>query len=373
MNYQNDYNKVLEHYKYVGVNTLVASKNQILATSNNGVMSLETNVPLNNDAIFRIASISKVIVAIGAMTLYDQGKLDINKDISEYLGYVVRNPHYPTVPITVKMLMTQTSSISDGADDLKGYDGVNGPHTDISLQDLLTNPDYPYYLDKTFSKNCPGDHWEYSNFGCGILACIIEKISGMYFSDYIRQAILLPLNIDGSFRVSDIVNKDLVVSLYDYKNEFVLLRSKDRFLKGEFPRYELGNNFRMPAGGLFISTINLAKIMQMMMNKGIYQGVRILKSTTVELMEQTHWQGESNDPMYKKKGLQMIILDQFTKDPLKGHFGGAYGLKSFMLYNNEIGMIFMCNGADYQTRDDQESNFLHETIKFIANEFNQKD
>lgn len=373
MNYQSDYCKLLENYKYVGVNTLVANKNKIIMTTNNGVMSLETKVSLDNDCIFRIASISKVIVAIGAMTLYDQGKLDINEDISKYLGYMVRNPRYPMIPITIKMLMTQTSSISDGADDEKGYDGVNGPHTNISLEDLLTNPHYPYYLDKTFNNYCPGEHWEYSNFGCGILACIIEKISGMYFSDYLRKAVLLPLGIDGSFRISDIVNKDKVVSLYDYQNDFVLLRTKDRFLQGEFPRYELGNNFRMPAGGLFISTIDLAKIMQMMMNKGIYLGTRILKSSTVELMEQVHWQGESDDSMYKKKGLQMIILDQFTKAPLKGHFGSAYGLRSFMLYNNEIGMIFMCNGADYQTDGDHTSALLNDTIKFIVNEYEKKD
>ena len=136
------------------------------------------------------------------------------EDISKYLGYKVRNPHFPDVAITIEMVMTQTSSISDGNHEKLGYDGINGASVDVPLEDLLTKPESEYYLDRTFRDVMPGTHWEYSNFGCGILACIIEHVSGVYFSDYIREHILLPLNIDGSFKVSDIVKKDKVATLY---------------------------------------------------------------------------------------------------------------------------------------------------------------
>ncbi len=368
MNYQKEIEKIFENYKYVGINTLLI-KNGHKYTSTNGMKDLEKQEELNINTIFRIASISKVIIALGIMKLHEENKLNVLDDISKYLGYTVRNPHFPNTPITIEMVMTQTSSISDGADNVKGYDGVNGPKIYIKLQDLLTNPNSEYYLDRTFSHHMPGSHWEYSNFGCGILACIIEKVSGMYFSDYIRQEILLPLCIDGSYRISDIINKDRVASLYgvDEEGNFVLQRNLDQFLKYEYPKYELGDNYRMPAGGLFISILDLSKIMQLLMNKGTYQNIRIFKTETIEFMMEVHWSGESEDLTYRKKGLQLLILDSYGQT-LYGHFGSAYGLRSYMLFNDNIGMISLCNGAVFgSTAGRGISNMQHDTINFMLN------
>ncbi|MGM9899004.1 MAG: serine hydrolase domain-containing protein [Bacilli bacterium] len=368
MSYQTEISKVIKRYKYVGMNSLLIKNNQYY-TSSNGFMDLETKQPVELDTIFRIASISKVIVALGIMKLYEAHQLDVKDDISKYLGYMVRNPHYPNVPITIEMLMTQTSSISDGADDTKGYDGVNGPKIYIKLQDLLTNPSCKYYLERTFSNHLPGTHWEYSNFGCGILACIIEKVSGMYFSDYIRKEILLPLDIDGSYRISDIINKNKVATLYgvNSQKEFVMERNLDLFLQYEYPKYELGDNFRMPAGGLFISITDLCKIMELLMHKGIYKNIRLFKEETITYMMDVHWSGDSDDPTYRKKGLQLLILDSYGQT-LYGHFGSAYGLKSFMLFNDHIGIISLCNGAIYGSEEKRGiTDFQHDLITFMLN------
>lgn len=366
MNYQEKLKLVLEKYQYVGINTFVINHNNIY-TSSFGIEDIQTKKILTENTIFRIASISKVIVALGIMKLYEEKKIFITDDISKYLGYTVRNPHFPTTPITIEMIMTQTSSISDGGDQQLGYDGVNGPKIDISLRELLTNKDYQYYLDKTFSRYMPGTHFEYSNFGCGILACIIEKVSGMYFSDFIRKKILLPLEIDGSFRISDIIHQENVASLYDYtEKEFVLDRSLELFKKYEYPKYELGNNFRMAAGGLFISIKDLSKIMIMIMNKGTINKIQIFNKDTIEYMMEVHWQGESDDPSYYKKGLQLHILEIFGQT-LYGHFGSAYGLKSFMFFNNEMGIIFMCNGGNFKYLDNGITDIQNDVIKFMLN------
>ena len=348
MNYKKEYESIMSKYNYVGYATMVMDGNNIY-TSCNGYSDLDKGIKVDENTIFRIASISKVVVALGIMKLYEEKKVDIKEDISKYLGYMVRNPHFPDVKITLEMLMTQTSSISDGADDVKGYDGVNGPKIDIRLEDLLTNPNFEYYLEKTFNNVIPGSHFEYSNFGCGILACIIEKVSGMYFSDYIRKHILLPLGIDGSYRISDIVHKERVATLYDYdeKNDkFILSRNLDLFLKYEYPKYNLGDNFRMPAGGLFISLNDLSKIMKMMMDYGVYNNKRIFEPSTIMFMKEVHWQGVSDDPQYQKKGLQLLILEGYG-ETLYGHFGNAYGLRSYMLFGKTCGYIFLCNGANF--------------------------
>ena len=102
------------------------------------------------------------------------------------------------------------------------------------------------------------------------------------------------------------------------------------------------------------------------MNKGIYNGVRILNSKTVEEMEKVQWEGITTDPTYKKKGLQMIIMDEFTKNPLHGHFGNAYGLRSFMLYNENGGISFLCNGADFITNEEHMTIEQEKIIKHLV-------
>ena len=89
--------------------------------------------------------------------------------------------------------------------------------------------------------------------------------------------------------------------------------------------------------------------------------IRILNEETVIEIEKVQWEGTATDPTYKKKGLQMIIMDEFTKSPLHGHFGNAYGLRSFMLYNENGGIIFLCNGANFIT-DEEHMTIVQKQI-----------
>lgn len=362
--------KILDEFNYVGISLLHATKDKIDYLVTSGYQDLENKTLITDDTIFRIASISKVVIAIALMQLVEQNKINIYDDISNYLGFKLRNPNYPNDIITIEQVMTQTSSISDSGSNDLGYDGVNGPTMFVDLEKLLTDSKYQYYTNLTFLNKHPGEYWNYSNFGCGILACIIEKVSGMMYNDYIRQNILLPLEIDGSYRVCDIIHQDDIASLYEfYDNKFNKIRDQKIFNEIMFPIYPLGNNFRGPAGGLFISVKDLAKIMQMMMNKGIYNGVRILKEETVNEMEKVHWQGLSYDPNYRAKGLQLNLLDYASKKTLKGHTGGAYGLRSFMFYNDNDGYILMCNGADYKQVEDHMTRLQEKLLTYLVNKF----
>ena len=364
--------KIIKKYNYIGVSVLHAKKDGADLYMHDGLLDKETKEPITDGTIFRIASISKVIVALGIMKLYEQGKVKIDEDISNYLGYTVRNPLYPNEIITLEQLMTQTSSINDNGTDGHGYDGVNGPTYEISLKRMLTDPTYEHYCPETFSKYHPWQEWRYSNFGCGILACIIESVTGRYFTDFIREELLLPLGLDASFRAGDIVHYDDIASLYEYdpnKKDFIKERDKELFIRYMFPKYPLGNNFRGPAGGLFINPMDLSKIMRMMMNKGIVDGVRLFKEETINFMEQIHWKGYSYDPNYKAKGLQLCLMDGISKKTLKGHTGYAYGLRSFMFYNDTDGYIFMCNGADYGSFMDHMSRFQEEVLTYLVRKY----
>ena len=371
ISYLKGYNEFIKQFEMVGSNVVYLSHNNHFEQVSTGFSSLENNILTNSNSIYRIASISKVIVAIGVLKLVDEKMLDLDEDISNYLGFDIRNPYHPEDIITIRHLMTQTSSISDEGGFIdgiyKGYDGANSTDDFIKIFDLL-NPNSKHYY-KTFTKSKPGEDFLYSNFGCGILACIIEKVTGIYFPKYIKDVLLKPLGIYSGFRLEDLKYPENLVSHYLYENgKFVLYRDYDSFKKVQCLKYPLGENYRGVAGGLYISAYDLSKIMKMLMNKGLFENTRILKEETVVEMEKVQWRGMPLDPTYKQKGLQMIIMDEFTNKPLKGHFGNAYGLRSFMLYNELGGIIFLCNGANFITDEEHMTTLQRKIIEFLVKE-----
>lgn len=354
--------------KLVGAVGLVVSDNQIKEQLAYGRRSLEDDLPISIDTVFRIASISKIIVALGIMKLVEAGRLDINTDVSEYLGFRLRNPYHPEVPITLTMIMTQTSSITDGFDDENielGYNGVNGRYQYVSLEELLI-PGGKYYIEETFDMEIPGSNFIYANFNSGIMACIIERVTGKYFVDYIREEILLPLGLDASFDIKDIKTNNIASLYINEAGELGLVRDYQLFMKKRYEKYQLGNNFRGPAGGLFISPRDLSVIMRMLMN----QGAPIFKSETIMLMLSKHWEGTPKyESYYRAKGLQVLLLDYYDDKLLKGHFGDAYGLRSLILFNEakQIGFIYMTNGGYYKRNPIGIDNVQDALIKaFLA-------
>ena len=367
--YLTEYNEFIKQFEMVGSNVLFLRKDGYLETVSTGYANLEKKTLSNPNSIYRIASISKVIVAVGLLKLYEKGLVDLDEDVSKYLGFKVRNPKYEDKKITLRMILTQTSSIiDDGTCDngiYKGYDGSNSTDDFIKLEELLTKGSKHFY--KGYSDYEPGSEFIYSNLGCGIIACVCEKITNKYFPDYIIECLLNPLNIKSGFRLENIANPENLVGHYLYEDkQFKLYRDYESFKKVQCLKYPLGENYRGVAGGLYISSIDLAKIMYMLMNKGVYNNTRILEEKTEKEMETVWWEGLPTDPTYRKKGLQMIILDQFTNSPLKGHFGNAYGLRSFMLYNENGGLIFLCNGANFINDVEHMTILQEKVIKFLV-------
>lgn len=367
------FKEISENASLVGASSLVFKDGKIVEKLNYGFSSLEKHKKVNNNTVFRIASVSKIMVALCIMKLYEEGKLDLTKDISEYLGFNVRNPKYPDVVITLKMIMTQTSSITDGfekdvnSDVDSGYNLINGTNEECTLRDLL-DPNGKRFVKETFSNYRPATHFEYSNFGCGILACIVEKITGEYFTDYVKKIVFKPLKIDASFVVTDIKTKN-IASTYLYRDgENKLCRSREMFINNVYKKFPLGENFRGPAGGLFISTNGLMKIMKALLSGG----KPILKTATLDKMMQMAWAGkrQPNDS-YVAKGLQLEIVDYFNSRRLYGHFGDAYGVKSYFLFNREeqIGMVYITNGGNYKYQECGYCDIHEQLIKATLDKY----
>ena len=107
-----------------------------------------------------------------------------------------------------------------------------------------------------------------------------------------------------------------------------------------------------------------------MMNKGTYKGIKLFNEETILEMEKVHYGGYIPDPQYKAKGLQLCHLPFYTKEPMYGHFGTAYGLKSFMFYNRDNGYIFMCGGQNYKIiKEKNISEIQNDLFEYLTKKY----
>ena len=363
-NLETEIQETVDKLNVVGLSISVIENNKISYSQGFGYADIDKNIKTDTNTIYRIASISKSITASAIMKLYEEGKFKLDDDINDYLnGFEVRNPNFPDEKITFRMLLTHTSSIIDG-------------DTYSTIYDIQDFGDYK-----------PGDKFEYSNYGYNLLATLIEQISNQDFEDFVQENIFKPLNMKASFNPNKFEDVDNIAVLYGIDedgNYYERLNDKKRIednivisstVRDKDGKIPLGNAFKYsPTGGLRTSPNELAKFMIMLSNKGLYNGTRVLKKDTVELMEQIHWYGDALNGLYKCKGLGLHITDDLIEGSrLIGHTGEAYGLLSNMFYdeNRKFGYIMMLNGNNYKFGDDGFTKVEKEIAKIIEKNFSQ--
>ena len=111
--FEKDMEAYLAEIEAVGVSCAVVKDNQIIYHHNFGVKDLATKEPVDDQTIFRIASISKSFTATSLLQQVEQGRVKLTDDVSDLIGFKVRNPKFPDTPITLEMLLSHTSSIND--------------------------------------------------------------------------------------------------------------------------------------------------------------------------------------------------------------------------------------------------------------------
>ncbi len=333
------------------------------------------NIPANKDTKYRIASISKLCAAIGAWQLIEQGKIDPDADVSDYLGFELRNPNYPDTPITVRMLMSHTSSIREGGDNSGSYSIPYGH--DIS--EFFT-PGSEYACEEPWAPEgqAPGEYFSYANMNYCLLATIMEKVSGERFDRYMTDHVFAPMGLTCSYNVAsmDPAAQEQVGTLYRKFNEAgeydpangTWTAQVDDFTDGypteDYADYEIGTNGSLfgPMGSLRISIPELCAIMQMFSNDGTYNGVQILKPETIDEMFTPVWtydpELENGDTYYDLMlcygmGPQIFtstIGDSLVADqvlPFAGHTAEAYGLLGGMAFDRETGngLVYIVGGT----------------------------
>ena len=345
--------ETMKKYDAVGLAVSVIKNNQPVYEKAFGEKNRETHEHLQTNDLFRIASISKSFSATSIMQLVEQGKLHLDDDISDLIGFKVRNPKYPEVKITLKMMLSHTSSLNDS----QGY-------FELKTINPSTNPDW----QKCYNDYIPGTNYEYCNLNFNIIGTVIEKVSGERFDNYVRNHILRPLNLYGGYCVDSLDSK-LLTPLYNTDNgDYELSPTAYHPRREEIQNYVFGYSTPVfsPTGGMKISAPDLAKYMTMHMNYGKLGKIRIISKKSSKLMQ---------TPVNQESGYGLALLKNNKIIPgvtLTGHTGSAYGLYSYMFFipQKKFGVVLITNGC--KKCDTEPTNtLLSEVTRILYSEFNK--
>jgi len=304
-----------------------------------GHADVEAGRLLDADTKFRVASLSKLTTVICAMVLADEGLIDLDTDISVYLGYEVKNTNYPGAVITTRMLMQHTSSIFDSG----AFQVSRDRNSSESIRFLLER-------GSSFRRNQPGSTFEYTNFGYSVIGAICENVSGKSLDTLAREVLFEPLDIDAAYVPSNMQDTENIAVIYNERH--VVTRSVSDQLE-TIESATLGHDLHLAQGNLTISVIDYARILAMLGNGGVLRDVRILSDEAVRDMHNTNVDGIS----YEQGLATRFSFGDFI--PGAGffwHTGSAYGLFSQYIYSDTIafnrGIVVVTTGA----RTDREPN-----------------
>ena len=327
-----------------------------------GLADPSTGRAVTADDPVRIASISKLVVAVGVMKLVEQGALDLDMDASRYLDWPLRNPNFVDRPITLRMLLSHTSSLRDG------NDKYVVPLGEV-MKDRLADPGV------WDAEHGPGDgYFAYANFNFPVIGSIIEKVTRERFDIWMRREVIEPMKLDACFNwpsCSDAAVARAVVLTQDGKAVRDNMGGKRDcpVFVGSGPcdlnRWKPGDNGALfsPQGGLRISARGLARVGRMLLGGGQIDGVRILSPRSVDAMLTPAWRFDGRNGSRDGEstticayGLAVHLLASkgpgCADDPegkgrqWLGHSGDAYGLRSGLWIDRQrkVGIAYYVTG-----------------------------
>lgn len=299
--------------------------------------------PVTAEDPVRVASVSKLVVALGVVRLIEQGRLDLDADVSPLLGWSLRNPAFLQAPITLRMLLSHRSSLQDAGE---AYVIPLGR----TLRGAVAN--HPVFDPE----HAPGSYFRYSNLNFPVIASVLERATGERFDRLIHRLVIEPLGLDACFnwtmcsdakvaRAVTLYRADGSIALDDLQGERpacpVFRRSADCNLAD----YELGSNGALfsPQGGFRASVLDLAVIGRMLLNRGLHEGRPFLSEASVDAILRPAWtfdgsNGETDNGFYCAYGLaahSLPVRAEGCNDDLfgngrrvVGHAGDAYNLRA---------------------------------------------
>lgn len=347
----------------VGYGVAIVNADSVVYQNGFGFSNLETEAPYTTKTVQPLASISKTFIGVSLMLLLDEGKLNLDEPINSILPYEIVNPYFPNDTITVRHLVTHTSTITDNFDDTDGsiywfledvdlmdfsssfelvdrigYFTLGEP---IDLDEYITRvclPNGKWYDEENFLNKPPGSTFEYSNMGATLAARIVEIKSGKSFDQFTKEKIFNPLLMNHTGWFYEDVDAALAANLYE-------LDSLDQPLR--FPRYR---DAGYPEGQLKSNVEDMTKYLQEMIRgyngEGELLSVEAYKTLFTPQLDESHFEERSDyefDDEYN-----FGVFWAISAADLRLHNGVMDGVYSFLYLNpeNNVAVIAFCNTPD---------------------------
>lgn len=293
-----------------GATALVAIDGEIVYHKAFGMANLELEVPMQPGMVFRVASISKQFTAISILMLMEQGKLNLDDDITKYIeDYPTNGQH-----ISIQDLLTHTSGISRNIT-------LNPWNEDVRKSDFEPLSFIDYFKNEPMA-SAPGEVYRYNNFGYFILGYIIEQVSGKTYGQFVESNIFQPLGMHNSCQAND---EDIV------KNRAYGYEKKDVFINKEYTSITQANG----AGSLMSTVKDL-----FIWNRALKNNL-LVKKETLALAYKNY---ELIDGGKINYGFGFFI-NEINGSPTIEHAGGDHGFRTNAIYmpNEDVFVAVFAN------------------------------
>ena len=335
---------LVDDAKLAGVTTLVARHGKVVYLDAYGVQDLATKRPVTKDTIFRLASMTKPVVGVAMMMLWEEGKWTLDdpvaKHIPEFAGLKVATPN-GAVPQARPMTMRQLMSHTAGFDVTAGY--AKAGLRDSDLQGMINK------LARLPLSTQPGTDWQYGPV-VDIQGYVVEKLSGQPLDVFLRTKIFEPLGMKDTGFWVDASKADRITQIFTYDADKRLIAAPAQGSPTLKPMFLSGS------GGLLSTIEDYFRFAQMMLNGGEANGKRFLKASTVELMrtnvlaEGVTVGSDSSQPGIGF-GLDFaIVMDPVAAKTPEGrnsfYWNGAFGTWFWMDPTNDVVVVGMIQNVN---------------------------
>ncbi len=318
--------KIFRRYGTVGGVIVVAKEGEIVYHYDYGYSDKKEKTPVTPETYFRTASVTKMVTAVRLMQLVDEGLLDLDAPLGQYLGYPVRHPRFKT-DVSLRMLMSHTASM---------YGTLPSGWT---MERLVKR-------QKTWQDWKPGTKYRYSNFA-GTISSIIEAATGQEVNGSVHDHVFKPLGIDGGYRVP--LLKEPLKASNVYTEEGKMATSLKSYLKVEWcGQADPENHCGVGVGSLWMRGDDLCRVGMMLCAGGTLDGVTILSEEAVAEMTSSQ-EGKGGVTVDSPYALCVHRADSLLKERLVyGHQGQSEGIVCNLYWEPESQMVFalISNGSN---------------------------
>ena len=319
--------------RFPGVATVIVKDGEIVWLKSYGFADIENNIPVKDSTIFMLASISKLFAGTATMQLKEDELLQLDDDVSTYLPWTFYHPIHGTVPITIRQIMTHTSSIQDNGAAMETY--YDYPDPTISLADCMQGyfsyDGANYSVTDNFLNDVPGTAYDYSNMATALNGYVTELITQTPFDQYCKDNIFEPLCMNKTSWFMADLDSNEVARPYSYSGGSYNVNAHYGFAD-------------YPDGQLRSSALDMANFMIAYLNGGNLGSNTILSPSSVNEM----WtqQVPSIENTQGLNWYQEVLYHSGGTTPLWGHNGGELGVSTDMYLdpNTNIGLCVLTNG-----------------------------